>query len=176
MCNVSFFFPARLVHKEISATFERLHSQVKSESCVFTVTGSPIIIWPNKDFHTIPEQITAQTLCKDIHQWIQWVHVVFDLCRGEIPAFYEFYSGSFLKCLFRKDDQDSAGKRSAKKKNKRNIEAVCIHFKVKHNFLHKHKQIVYSIINIMVVGMCGMGSDCIYTGNAQNWIMLINPL
>lgn len=69
MC--SFFFPAQLMRKEIAATFERLHSQAKSKSCVFMVTGSPVIIWPNKDFHAIPEQITAQTVCKDIHQWIQ---------------------------------------------------------------------------------------------------------
>lgn len=38
----------------------------------------------------------------------------------------------FYNVCFRKDNQDSAGKRSAKKKSKRNIEAVRIHFKVKH--------------------------------------------
>lgn len=64
-------FPAQLMCKKISATFERLHFQVKSESFGFMVSGSPVIIWPNKDFRAIPEQITDQTVCKDIHQWIQ---------------------------------------------------------------------------------------------------------
>lgn len=56
---------------------------------------------------------------------------VFNLCTSIL-------SGSsirvlILKCIyFRKDDQDSAGKKSAKKKMKRNIEAVCTHsFKIK---------------------------------------------
>eukprot|EP00066_Takifugu_rubripes_P010507 XP_003978397.1 PREDICTED: ufm1-specific protease 2 [Takifugu rubripes] len=91
---------ARLITETISATFEKLHSQVNTESCVFVVTGSPIIIWPNKDFQTIPEEITPQTLCKDIHQWIQ------------------------------KDDQDSAGRRSSKKKIKRKTEASVINLQL----------------------------------------------
>lgn len=71
---------------------------------------------------------------------------------GEFPAFYEIESGFISKNVcFRKDDQDSAGKRSAKKKNKRNIETVRTHFKLKHNFPYKqHQLIVYSLITSMV--------------------------
>ncbi|XP_026159282.1 ufm1-specific protease 2 [Mastacembelus armatus] len=82
---------AMLMHKVISRTFEILRSQVKSESCVLTVCDSPVIIWPNKGVYVTPEAITPNTLCEDIHQWIQ------------------------------ADEQESFGKKSGKKKNKKSL-------------------------------------------------------
>ncbi|KAM9857447.1 ufm1-specific protease 2 [Aulostomus maculatus] len=61
---------AALMHKMISRTFETLRSQVKSESCVFTVIDSPVIIWPNKSCVT-PKEITPNTLCESLQHWIQ---------------------------------------------------------------------------------------------------------
>ncbi|KAK5865843.1 hypothetical protein PBY51_020082 [Eleginops maclovinus] len=87
---------ALLMHKVISRTFATLHSQVKSESCVLTVCESPVIIWPNKGVYVTPEEITPNTLCEDIHQWIQT------------------------------DEQESAGKRSSKKKSKKSSAASVI--------------------------------------------------
>ncbi|XP_040891207.1 ufm1-specific protease 2 [Toxotes jaculatrix] len=78
-----------LMHKVISGTFETLRSQVKSESCIFTVCDSPVIIWPNKGVSAIPGEITPNTLCEEIHQWVQT------------------------------DEQESFGKKSGKKKNKK---------------------------------------------------------
>ncbi|XP_049427150.1 ufm1-specific protease 2 [Epinephelus fuscoguttatus] len=80
---------APLMHKVISKTFEALHSQVKSECCVVTVCDSPVFIWPNRGVYATPEEITPDTLCEDLQQWIQT------------------------------DDQESTGKRSAKKKLKK---------------------------------------------------------
>ncbi|XP_056136802.1 ufm1-specific protease 2 [Lampris incognitus] len=60
-----------LMHRVISRTFENLHSNVKSESLVFTVRESPVIIWPNKGFNVTPEEITPNTLCEDIFQWVK---------------------------------------------------------------------------------------------------------
>lgn len=87
---------ARLMQKVISRTFESLRSQVKSESCVFTVCDSPVFIWPNKGVYVTPEEITPNTPCEDIHQWIQM------------------------------DDQESAGKRSTKKRSKKSVSASVI--------------------------------------------------
>ncbi|XP_056227867.1 ufm1-specific protease 2 [Seriola aureovittata] len=78
-----------LMHKAISGTFATLRSQVKSESCVLTVCDSPVIIWPNKGVNATPEEITPNALCEDIHLWIQM------------------------------DEQESFGKKSGKKKNKK---------------------------------------------------------
>uniref|UniRef100_A0A665TA18 Ufm1-specific protease 2 n=1 Tax=Echeneis naucrates TaxID=173247 RepID=A0A665TA18_ECHNA len=41
------------------------------ESCVLTVCDSPVIIWPNKSVKATPEEITPDTLCEDLHPWIQ---------------------------------------------------------------------------------------------------------
>lgn len=86
---------APLMHKVISRTFETLHSQVKSESCVLMVCDSPVIIWLNRGFNATPEEITPNTPCEDIQQWIQT------------------------------DEQETAGKRSAKKKSKK-IQAASV--------------------------------------------------
>lgn len=80
-----------LTRKAISRTFESLRSQVKSESCVLAVCDSPVFIWPNKCVHATPDGITPDTLCEDLYQWIQT------------------------------DEQESAGKRSAKKKVRKNL-------------------------------------------------------
>ena len=59
------------MHKVISRTFGTLHSQVKSEACVLAVCDSPVIIWPNRGVHATPDEITPNTLCEDLQQWIQ---------------------------------------------------------------------------------------------------------
>ncbi|XP_041789637.1 ufm1-specific protease 2 [Chelmon rostratus] len=91
---------ARLVHKEISSTFETLRSQVRSESCVLTVCDSPVIIWPNRGVHATPEEMTPNTPCEDVHQWIQT------------------------------DEQEIGGKRSAKKKSKKSPAASIINLRL----------------------------------------------
>lgn len=78
-----------LLQKEISTTFQKLHSQLKSEACALMVCDSPIIIWPNRGFHATPGEITPTMLCDDIHQWILSV------------------------------EEENTGMRSAKKKNKK---------------------------------------------------------
>ncbi|XP_069023392.1 ufm1-specific protease 2 [Embiotoca jacksoni] len=89
-----------LMRKVISRTFETLRSQVKSESCVLAVCDSPVIIWPNKGVYATPEEITPTTLCEDVHQWIQT------------------------------DEQESAGKRSAKKKSKKSLSVSVINLRL----------------------------------------------
>lgn len=84
------------VYKLISRTFETLRSQVKSDSCVLTLCDSPVIIWPNKKFHATPEEVTPNTLCEDLQQWIQT------------------------------DELENTGKRSAKKKSKKSSTASVI--------------------------------------------------
>lgn len=59
-----------LLQKEISTTFQKLHSQLKSEACALMACDSPIIIWPNRGFLATPGEITPNMLCDDIHQWI----------------------------------------------------------------------------------------------------------
>lgn len=61
---------ASFIRKEISTTFQKLRSQLKSEACALMVCHSPIIIWPNKGFSTTPGEITPNMLCDDMHQWI----------------------------------------------------------------------------------------------------------
>uniref|UniRef100_A0A8D3A673 Ufm1-specific protease 2 n=1 Tax=Scophthalmus maximus TaxID=52904 RepID=A0A8D3A673_SCOMX len=84
------------MHKAISETFEILRTQVKSESCVLAVCDSPVVIWPNKGANATPQEITPDTLCEDIHQWIQ------------------------------SDEQESFGKKSGKKKNKKSLASSVI--------------------------------------------------
>ncbi|XP_070837166.1 ufm1-specific protease 2 [Chaetodon trifascialis] len=91
---------ALLVHRLISSTFETLRSQVKSESCVLMVCDSPVIIWPNGGVHVTPEEISPDTKCEDIHQWIQT------------------------------DEQESVGKRSAKKKGRKSAAASVINLRL----------------------------------------------
>ncbi|KAF6733510.1 Ufm1-specific protease 2 [Oryzias melastigma] len=56
------------IQKVLSRTFENLRAQIKSESCVFTVCNTPVIIWPNKDVY---EDITPDSPCEDVLQRIQ---------------------------------------------------------------------------------------------------------
>ncbi|XP_061839970.1 ufm1-specific protease 2 [Nerophis lumbriciformis] len=60
-----------LIQKNISRTFENLRSNVNSESCVLRVRDSPVIIWPYKSVHVTPKDISPDTLCEELHQWIQ---------------------------------------------------------------------------------------------------------
>ncbi|XP_041641436.1 ufm1-specific protease 2 [Cheilinus undulatus] len=85
---------ASLMHKVISRTFETLNSQVKSESLVLTVCNSPVYIWPNQEFRATPKDVTPDTPCEDLHQWIQT------------------------------DENESAGKRLVKKKGKKSAAVV----------------------------------------------------
>ncbi|KAM7419322.1 hypothetical protein PAMA_016440 [Pampus argenteus] len=91
---------ALLMQKVISRTFESLRSTVKSESCVLSVCDSPVIIWPNGSVYATPEDITPNTPCEDIHQWIQT------------------------------DEQETAGKRSAKKKSKKSSSVSVINLRL----------------------------------------------
>ncbi|XP_008315103.1 ufm1-specific protease 2 [Cynoglossus semilaevis] len=88
---------ASQMKKVISATFENLRSQVKSESCVFMVCGSPVIFWPNKGAKATPEEITQNTPCEELLQWIQT------------------------------DEQESYGKKSGKKRSKKDSKLNVIH-------------------------------------------------
>lgn len=84
-----------LMQKAISRAFEVLRLQVKSESCVLAVSDSAVLIWPNKG---VFEEITPDTPCEDIFQWIQT------------------------------DDQETSGKRSTKKKSRKVLSASVINF------------------------------------------------
>ncbi|XP_060914909.1 ufm1-specific protease 2 isoform X1 [Labrus mixtus] len=88
------------MHKVISRTFETLHSQVKSESCVLTVCDSPVFIWPNRSFHATPQDITPDTPCEDLQQWIQT------------------------------DEFENTGRRSAKKRSKKTSTASVINLRL----------------------------------------------
>ncbi|XP_033822177.1 ufm1-specific protease 2 [Periophthalmus magnuspinnatus] len=57
------------IQKVISKTFEALCCSIKSESCVFTLCDGPVVIWPNKDVHISPEDITPNTPCQELSQW-----------------------------------------------------------------------------------------------------------
>uniref|UniRef100_A0A3Q3GAK8 Ufm1-specific protease 2 n=1 Tax=Labrus bergylta TaxID=56723 RepID=A0A3Q3GAK8_9LABR len=94
------------MHKVISRTFETLHSQVKSESCVLTVCDSPVFIWPNRSFHATPQDITPDTPCEDLQQWIQT------------------------------DEFENTGRRSAKKRSKKTSTAVCTCLTLRELFKH----------------------------------------
>ncbi|KAF7666244.1 hypothetical protein LDENG_00112810 [Lucifuga dentata] len=91
---------ASFMYQVVSRTFESLRSQVKSEYFVLAVCDSPVIIWPNKNVHVTPEEITPNTLCEDIQQWIKT------------------------------DEQDSVGRRPVKKKSKKNSEVNIINLRL----------------------------------------------
>ncbi|XP_028263699.1 ufm1-specific protease 2 [Parambassis ranga] len=91
---------ALLMQKVISRQFETLRSQVKSESCVLALCDGPVFIWPNKSVHASPEEISPNTLCEDLQQWTQT------------------------------DEQESIGKRSAKKKSKKNVSASIVNLRL----------------------------------------------
>uniref|UniRef100_A0A8C7YH98 Ufm1-specific protease 2 n=1 Tax=Oryzias sinensis TaxID=183150 RepID=A0A8C7YH98_9TELE len=56
------------IQKVLSRAFESLRTQMKSESCVFTVCDTPVIIWPNKG---VFEDISPDSKCDDVLQRIQ---------------------------------------------------------------------------------------------------------
>ncbi|KAG7254225.1 hypothetical protein CRUP_007468, partial [Coryphaenoides rupestris] len=62
---------ASAVQKSISETFASLRSQVRSESLVFTVSDSSVVIWPNQELYSPPGEISSQTPCEEVHRWIK---------------------------------------------------------------------------------------------------------
>lgn len=87
------------VQNVISKTFEALCADIKSDSCVFTLCDGPVIIWP-KDFHSSAEDISPNTLCEELCQWIQT------------------------------NEQECSGKRSAKKKSKKSSVGMVINLRL----------------------------------------------
>ncbi|XP_058241026.1 ufm1-specific protease 2 [Hemibagrus wyckioides] len=55
----------------ISKAFQALRSRISSESLVFMVCNSPILLWPNKTFHSSLESVREETPCRDIQQHIE---------------------------------------------------------------------------------------------------------
>lgn len=88
------------IQKLISKTFEALCSDVKSESCVFSLCNGPVVIWPNRDVHISPEDITPNTPCEELSQWITT------------------------------SEQECTGKRSAKKKSKKSSGGTVINLRL----------------------------------------------
>ncbi|KAK1792519.1 hypothetical protein P4O66_012454, partial [Electrophorus voltai] len=54
----------------ITRCFEGLRSKISSESLVFLVCNSPVLLWPNKGLQSTVEHLTEETPCRDIHQYI----------------------------------------------------------------------------------------------------------
>uniref|UniRef100_A0A8C5BAG3 Ufm1-specific protease 2 n=1 Tax=Gadus morhua TaxID=8049 RepID=A0A8C5BAG3_GADMO len=65
------------IKKSISQTFETLRSQMKSESLVFTVCDSSVVIWPNKDVYSPHGEVSSNTLCEELQRWIKCFHYLF---------------------------------------------------------------------------------------------------
>ncbi|KAI1887582.1 hypothetical protein AGOR_G00191790 [Albula goreensis] len=59
------------VRQSVSRAFQCLCSKVRSESLVFSIRNSPLLIWPNKGTHIIPDEVKENTPCKDIQHHIQ---------------------------------------------------------------------------------------------------------
>ncbi|MCJ8749280.1 hypothetical protein PDJAM_G00174530 [Pangasius djambal] len=55
----------------ISKAFQVLRSRISSESLVFMVCNSPILLWPNKAFHSTLESVSEETPCRDVQQHIE---------------------------------------------------------------------------------------------------------
>ncbi|KAK3507629.1 hypothetical protein QTP70_031677 [Hemibagrus guttatus] len=55
----------------ISKAFQVLRSRISSESLVFMVCNSPILLWPNKTFHSTLESVREEMPCRDIQQHIE---------------------------------------------------------------------------------------------------------
>ncbi|XP_062864727.1 ufm1-specific protease 2 [Trichomycterus rosablanca] len=58
----------------ISKAFCDLRSRVSSESLVFVVCNSPVLLWPNKAFRSTVETLTEETPCRDVQQHIELEH------------------------------------------------------------------------------------------------------
>ncbi|CAL1601311.1 unnamed protein product [Knipowitschia caucasica] len=88
------------IQKVISKTFDALCSDIKSDSCAFTLCDGPVVIWPNKDVTISQEGITPNTLCEVLSQWTQT------------------------------SEQDSASKRLAKKKSKKGPSSTVVNLQL----------------------------------------------
>ncbi|XP_007232859.3 ufm1-specific protease 2 [Astyanax mexicanus] len=55
----------------ISKSFQTLRTRVSSESLVFSVCSSPVLLWPNKSFHSTVENLTEGAPYRDIQQYIE---------------------------------------------------------------------------------------------------------
>lgn len=69
----TFSFISVEVHRQssISKAFKVLHSRISSESLVLMVCNSPILLWPNKMFHSTLENVNEKMVCRDVQQHIQ---------------------------------------------------------------------------------------------------------
>lgn len=88
------------IQNAISKTFEALCSDVKSESCVFTLCDGPVVIWPNKNVCISPEDITPNSPCEDLSLWA-------------LPS-----------------EQENTGKRTTKKKSRKSSGGTVINLKL----------------------------------------------
>lgn len=55
----------------ISKSFQGLRSKVSSNKLVFSVTNSPVLIWPNNSFQSSVESLTEASACGDILKYIE---------------------------------------------------------------------------------------------------------
>lgn len=68
-----FTFISLEAHRQssISKAFKDLCSRISSESLVFMVCNSPILLWPNGTFHSSLESVSEETACRDVQQHIE---------------------------------------------------------------------------------------------------------
>ncbi|KAK2865552.1 hypothetical protein Q7C36_001608 [Tachysurus vachellii] len=55
----------------VSKAFKDLNARISSESLVFMVCNSPVLLWPNKAFHSTLESVREETPCRDVQQHIE---------------------------------------------------------------------------------------------------------
>ncbi|XP_026990796.1 ufm1-specific protease 2 [Tachysurus fulvidraco] len=55
----------------VSKAFKDLNARISSESLVFMVCNSPVLLWPNKAFHSTLESVREETPCKDVQQHVE---------------------------------------------------------------------------------------------------------
>ncbi|KAI5630435.1 ufm1-specific protease 2 isoform X1, partial [Silurus asotus] len=55
----------------VSKAFQVLRSRISSETLVFMVCNSPILLWPNKSFHSTLDSLREDTPCRDVQQHIE---------------------------------------------------------------------------------------------------------
>uniref|UniRef100_A0A8C4ZEV5 Ufm1-specific protease 2 n=1 Tax=Gadus morhua TaxID=8049 RepID=A0A8C4ZEV5_GADMO len=72
------------IKKSISQTFETLRSQMKSESLVFTVCDSSVVIWPNKDVYSPHGEVSSNTLCEELQRWINACNHLLDALTSQL--------------------------------------------------------------------------------------------
>ncbi|GAA6070306.1 ufm1-specific protease 2, partial [Tachysurus ichikawai] len=55
----------------VSKAFKDLNTRISSESLVFMVCNSPILLWPNKACHSALESVREGTPCRDVQQHVE---------------------------------------------------------------------------------------------------------